>query len=333
MIRYTRGLLLALLSVFLALPSHAQSIGQPIAAHPGDTLHVTYVVPPTGLYGIRAVTSTGKILVQSLVSVTPRPVPPPVQPPVDTTPKPQPPPIATGSCATIVAWLCEDFTEYGGSSATFKADPRHIWSTGEDGDFVTIGVMDAVGGASWRLDWPDRTADAAGRCHDFTIGRNLTFPGSAGEVWMEATVRFSFGWTTVAPASWSCASAASYKMLFARSDVGRFGLYVGIFGTGYEVSYAGNEDPAPGGAWSESGDGLLPLFDGAYHVVRLHFRAGANGIAELWLDGKKIRSIAGASSASSMYGGALGRNINQGPAAPQSLWYRRILVYNSNPGW
>lgn len=325
--------LAALLLVAGAVQVGAQQLGTPIAAHPGDTLHVTYVVPPTGLYGIRAVTSTGKILVQSLVSVTPRPTPPPAP---DTQPTPPPPPpVTTGgvTCATLTAWRCEDFTEYGGSTATFKTDPRHIWSTGEDGDFATIGVMDTAAGASWRLDWPDRSGDVAGRCHDYTIGRNLNFPGQAAEVWMEANVRFSLGWTTVAPASWACTSASSYKMLFARSDVGRFGLYVGIFGTGYEVSYAGNEDPAPGGAWSESGDGVLPLFDGGWHVVRLHFRAGSNGIAEFWLDGRKIRSIAGASSASYMYGGALGRNINQGPAAPQSLWYQRVVIWQTNPGW
>jgi len=29
----------------------------------------------------------------------------------------------------------------------------------------------------------------------------------------------------------------------------------------------------------------------------------------------------------------LGRNMNQGPAQPTSVWWGRIQAWNQNPGW
>src|SRR6185437_6377132 len=148
-------------------------------------------------------------LAQSIVTVTARPTPAPVVP----TPQPDSTPVTTGA----TPWLLEDFTEYGGSTATFKTDPRHIWSVGEDGDFAGIGVIDTVGGVSWRIDFPDRTSDA-NRCHDDTYGRNLNLPAyTAGDVWLEVIAKFQATWTTVATASWGCTSAAAYKFILPRA--------------------------------------------------------------------------------------------------------------------
>lgn len=239
----------------------------------------------------------------------------------------------------ITPWLLENFSKYT-STANLLADPRGIYSVAED--VYSAGEInldqtqgsDTVGGVaqSMRYDFPDRTSEGGstnqGRCTDFTIGRNITLPSQVSEAWIEVEVKFDATWVTLAPSSWGCTSAAAYKFILPRTNVSRFQLVVGIFGGDYTFGYPGNEEPAD---WPME----WTPFDGKWHTYRMHVKLGSGtGAATLWVDGVKLRDFQGVTpSASDIYGIALGRNVNQGPDHPQSVWWGRIAVYNTDPGW
>ena len=67
--------------------------------------------------------------------------------------------------------------------------------------------------------------------------------------------------------------------------------------------------------------------------------SSADGALELWVDasylgGTRTANVqSGGVVPSSIYGLALGRNMNQGPGLVQSAWWGRIRVWNSNPGF
>src|SRR4029077_15830321 len=158
--------------------------------------------------------------------------------------------------------------------------------------------------------------------------RNISLPSTVTEAWIEAEVKFDSTFVTVAPSAWGGTSAAAYKFILPRTDVSRFQLVVGIFGADYTFGYPGNEEPADWGMeWTP--------FDGQWHVYRMRVKCGnGTGVATLWVDGVKLRDFENVTtSASGIYGIALGRNVNQGPDHPQSVWLGRIAVYNTNPGW
>lgn len=250
------------------------------------------------------------------------PVVPVVAPPV-----PEP----TGPAPVLV----EDFSSYA-DLAQFLTNPRGIYSTlsaasegnevfGRDHFSLSSPGYDGSPHAL-RLTFPDRTA-SSGRCHDYSVGVNLTLPAPAQEVWVEVTAMYSANFTTRAPVAWSCASNPDHKFIFGRvSGSGRFGLNVGTGGNQWTWGYPGNEN-------NEFGGPAQP-FDGQWHTYRLHMRAGSAGAATFWYDGALVRRFTNiATTASNIYGLAIGRNLNQGPAAPQSLTVGRVRVYTANPGW
>jgi hypothetical protein len=216
------------------------------------------------------------------------------------------------------------------------ADPRGIYSTGED---VATGQMvldKSVGfdasSQSMRYDFPDRTAVGGsgntGRCTDYTIGRNIKFPAAITEAWIEVVAKFDASFATVAPTAWGCTSAAAYKFIFPRTDASRFQLVVGIFGGEYTFGYPGNEEPAD---WAME----WTPFDGQWHTYRLHVKCGSGtGVATLWVDGVKLRDFENVTtSATNIYGLALGRNINQGPDHTQSVWWGKVTIWDKDPLW
>src|SRR4029077_18179310 len=95
--------------------------------------------------------------------------------------------------------MLEDFSTYS-SISNLLADPRGIYSVGEDVNTGQMVLDNTVGygtsGKSLRFDFPDRTADSAGRCGVYTIGRNITLPSSVSELWVEIAARYSGNWTT-----------------------------------------------------------------------------------------------------------------------------------------
>ena len=226
--------------------------------------------------------------------------------------------------------LEEDFSEYSGT-ANMLADPRGIYSVTEDVLTTQMALDQSVGygssSKSMRYDFPDRTGDG-GRCTDFTIGRNMKFPSNLTEVWVEVVAKFDNTFTTVAPGAWGCTSAAAYKFILPRTDVSRFQLVAGIFGTSYTFGYPGNEEPAD---WAME----WTPFDGQWHTYRLHVKCGnGTGLATLWVDGVKLRDFENVTTtASDIYGLALGRNVNQGPDHLQSMWWGKVTIWDQDPQW
>jgi hypothetical protein len=195
---------------------------------------------------------------------------------------------------------------------------------------------------SMRYDFPDRTGDAANRCGDYTIGRNLVLPTAVTELWVEVAARYQANWTTVAPSAWACASNSDYKFFAARvNGTGRFMLFAGTYGQGWQFGYPGNDEGANSDTPGVYGNSVYPFtttgnpWDGQWHVYRFHYKVGNPGAAEWWYDGVKMPGFptADASVATNIYGLAVGRNMNQGPGQAMSIWWGKIAVYKTNPGW
>ncbi|HWH03322.1 MAG TPA: Ig-like domain-containing protein [Gemmatimonadales bacterium] len=249
--------------------------------------------------------------------------------------------VTVDTLTTTAPWLLEDFSSYT-STSNLIADPRGIYSVAEDETPTQIFLDNTVGYGSstqsMRFDFPDRTSEGgsgtSGRCTDFTIGRNITLPSPQTEIWIEVYAKFSNGFTSVAPAAWGCTSAPAYKFVFGRTPTGRFNLVLGIFGGDYTFGWPANQEPS---------DDAMPFtpFDGQWHQYHMHFKvstpagsSSANGACELWVDGVLVKSFTGIVETNSyIYGLAIGRNMNQGPGAPESEWWGKIAVWNTNPGW
>lgn len=248
-------------------------------------------------------------------------------------------PGATAPAGGPTPFLLEDFTTYS-STANWIADPRVIYSTGEDlltSQMVldtSVGCTPAGTSQTGRFDMQDQTANTNvggtdARCGSYTIGRNLNLPSHIVEGWFSVYHKTAATFTTVAPGGWGCTSAAAYKTVFLRTDVSRYNLVLGIFGTSYTWSAGpGNQEPAD-----------YPLtwtpFDGNWHYYQMHVKigSGSNGICNLAVDGTVVQTNTGLSQggASYIYGIAFGRNMNQGPPQNQSLWWGPIACYTSDP--
>ncbi len=242
----------------------------------------------------------------------------------------------TVTSSGVTPLLLEDFSTYT-STSDMLSDPRGIYSVAEDLNTAMMALDTTVGYGSstksMRYDWPDRTSEGGsgttGRCGGDTIGRNLSLPSNQTEIWVELDFKTQSTFTTVAPSAWSCTSAAAYKTLFGRTDVSRYNLVLGIFGTSYTWSAGpGNQEPADYAlTWTP--------FDGNWHTYQMHMKigTGSNGICNLAVDGVVKQTNTGLSQggASYIYGIALGRNMNQGPGAVQSEWWGKCAVYTQDP--
>lgn len=244
--------------------------------------------------------------------------------------------VQTVTSSGVTPWLLEDFSTYT-STSDMLSDPRGIYSVAEDVNTSQMALDTTVGYGSstksMRYDFPDRTGTGGsgntGRCSDYTIGRNITLPSHiTTQMWVEWVMKTSSGFTTVAPSGWGCTTAAAYKFAFGRTDVSRFQMVPGIFGNEYTLGYPGNEEPAD---YAETWD----PFDASWHVYRIWYGLGSGtGGTAMLVDGVNVKSFTGVSpTASYVYGLALGRNINQGPAALSSVYWGKIAVYNTDPGW
>jgi hypothetical protein len=212
------------------------------------------------------------------------------------------------------------------------ADPRNLYDS-ETFNAPQISLDTGVGYGgltqSMKYTWPSRA-----QCTDFSIGRNLTLPSNVPELWLEVYARFSSGFTTQAS---GCGGQSNpdYKFLFGRITgmSSRFEIVLGNGGSAIITGYPGNEE-AVRAAITTTSSGIWQ--DDAWHRFRFHWKIGSGtGAMEAWIDGTKIANLTGVSTGSTtgIYGVAMGRNMNQGPTVSQSLWWGRVAIYNSNPGW
>jgi len=243
--------------------------------------------------------------------------------------------------AVAAPWLVEDFSTYT-STANLLSDPRGIYSTGEDvntGQIVldkTIG--DTINGwhltQSMRYDQQDQTGNVAtsltGRCGSYEITRNINLPSAVTEIWVESYEKYSVGWSVNVPSSWGCTSEPAYKHFFGRINGG-----TGRFSTGTLPGEWVSEYP-PGGQELNTGvySQTFDPADGRWHVFRYHWKVGASGVLQVWIDGVLRINQQGVNvQASSIYGISMGRNMNAGPSQNQSIWWGLIRVFKTNPGW
>lgn len=258
--------------------------------------------------------------------------------------------------ASATPFLLEDFSTYT-STANFLANPNGFYDVSSDQNTQDIVLDQSVGYGtstqSMRYDFADRTADVASRCEDYTRARALTlwppYAGAPGpgrpHVWVDLWMKFSKNFTVSAPASWDCASGAAYKLhaggVFG-PDKGRFMIQQGA--TAWTVELPDNSalfgpDNIQGPV--VKGRALLPqdLSDDQWHRWRYEMKISsapdvADGVFNGWLDDQVwFRSGPQVVNRSMIWAIGLGANMNQGPAELQSLWYGRIALYSTDPGW
>lgn len=246
--------------------------------------------------------------------------------------------VAVSSSGVPGVWLEEDFSTYSDIN-NFLTNPRGIYtdlSAASEGNEVfgrAQFTLENTGFGSLtkslRFNFPDRTANTADRCQDYSIGVNVSLPTPATEIWVEVVAQYSSNFTTRAPVEWGCTSNPDHKFIFGRTTPsGRFNLDVGTGGAQWTWGYPGTENNEFG--WASS------PFDGMWHTYRLHMKTSSagTGAATFWFDGTLTKSFVNiTTTGQSIYGIAIGRNLNQGPASPQSVTIGRVRIWNANPGF
>jgi hypothetical protein len=247
-------------------------------------------------------------------AVRPEPQPPPVQAPRDAAAAVAPP-------ADPSVWLVEDFRAYR-SVDELMASPRYLRQEDANPRGIQLGPDGMV------YAWPAKP----GNCRDFSIGRNLRFPETVPEVWVELEVRFSPTFRTIAGGCQG-RSNPDYKFLFGLvPGNGRFALKLGTYGSEWSL-----ETPDQGVFWQ--GQGSRAVWDGQFHTYRFHWmvssRPGvADGEVAFWLDGRLIhRATRLVINRAGIQGLGLGRNMNQGPDVATDITWRIVRVRTQNPGW
>ena len=256
----------------------------------------------------------------------------------------------------------EDFSTYT-STAQLLADPRGIYQTYEDihKELITLDPQVGYGTShqSMRYDYPDQSnasgSGVVGRCTSApAASRSLKFPndGKISEVWVELTVKTSTNFSTIAPASWGCTSDQGLKFVDGNVTPGdRFsiGLRTGTTAPTTGQLWFGYPDNVTDPAGKVNFSSSANAVDGNWHNYRCHWKmssgypgpANADGRITCWVDGRlvvdeqniKTTSSAGNMPPSQFYGLALARNLNQGPAQLQSIWWGQVKIYQNNPGW
>jgi len=251
-------------------------------------------------------------------------------------------PLTSTGLEPAAPWVEEDFSSYAGTS-DLLANRRGFYSVPEDEGTARI-ALDTTSGygtsrSSMRFAFPDRSNDLANRCHDYTIGRNIDLPRAVREVWVEVYARFSANFHTMAPRTWGCRSGAEYKFILGRTHGGsRFNLNIGTGGSGWTFGIPFDEQ-GDGGTPPKVVPGATAVWDGLWHQYRVYFKVSSargvsDGAARFYLDGRLIKSFATVViDATDIYGVALGRNLNQGPEEPMSVWWGRIRIWERTPGW
>jgi hypothetical protein len=199
------------------------------------------------------------------------------------------------------------------------------------------------GGSSFlRADFPG----GAGRSQ--TAGVDLLLPDAdrtrPREIWLEVWVRFADNWRI----------GSDHKTLFLLPDPvpsNRWELKVGMFGhdirgqirNGTMHREVGCLPPTgAGGSCARDDRPDLPTFiwDGDWHRLRLHARmssrngSAADGVYEAWLDGVKFLETRNLVSRDpGKYFGRIALGRNGDPVAAASMYWGRLEVFTSDPGW
>jgi hypothetical protein len=211
---------------------------------------------------------------------------------------------------------------------------------------------------SMRYDWPSMTDRVSGVVtpeFDYTIRLGgLQFPtpiGAGQDVWYEWVVMFPTTFNTNYGANFS-GHLADYKFMFCEPLGGSTHRQELKSGTG---SGAANITWGTGATFSTDWDvSTIPqdshgfntpasVWDGQWHVYRAHAKISTtttsnDGLWRVWVDGVLYENDSNASYGTLSWQELwAGGNNNIGPAGSAgqviSMWWGRIRVWNSDPGW
>ncbi len=278
-------------------------------------------------------------------------------------------PTITALTSSVAPWRTEDFTTYGGSTTTWKANP-HGWmysaSSWMHQELVKLDTQTLYNGhPTLRYDWPGPPAGKPwGGCDtDPAISAAYKAP-SPREIWIEVAHRFRADFNARGP---GC-GAYGYKLLLMWRPIGdRYDIVNGNYGNWWS---GGPQNPAYSRAAYCNSNGCycsgydsncrwgygpnqsqyLPnvpgkQWDGLWHIYRVHIRISSSattpdGIYEIWVDGKKVVGRYGMKNAKAdgTWSGriseiALGSNSNSGTYVPTQTWWGHLKIWTSNPGW
>ena len=235
--------------------------------------------------------------------------------------------------------------------ATWNCADQHLFDT--VGTYINQMTLDDVanppGFAKAMMLHYRHTGDG---CNSITMRRTLPVPVTQ-ELWAEFQIKWSSNFTT---ANATC-PPNDHKVLFGDTESGRnfrWALYVGSDGPSTHTIQV----EAPMGAHPNDGNVRLnlapgaaslaePLWNGNWHIVRVHFRASTtstsgDGALELWIDGVlkhrettlNINRNDGTANGDRIKGLSFSHNQDDGPPnVDMFMWFGRIRVFGANPGW
>lgn len=239
-------------------------------------------------------------------------------------PSPTPTPVPTPT-PPAGALFSEDFSTYR-TTAELMSGAR--WNRVEEFNAGQISLDTTTGHGtstrSMRYTYPNRQSSGS-RCSDYTIGRTLNV--NAPNVWVEFWIKFSTNFSVAAPGSWGCASGQELKLIFGLPSPATSRWNLEMQPTRWIWGYPGNE-----AAQIIETHNPRSLLDGQWHRLRLEMHAGS-GPQRVWIDNQLVGSLNANPGRSSISGIGLARTLNQGPGQEQYLWWGRIVVYTTNPGW
>ena len=222
------------------------------------------------------------------------------------------------------------------NTAQLLASPLYARSEDINTGRITLDTSVRYDGQpTMRYDYPARP----GRT-EYTISRTIDLrpAGSVREVWIEAAVRFDPHFTLDGGVqNYGQALKLLHVGVIGSGVDSRFGLNFEN-GDGGEINGEGPNDRGDYHKFYIRGSGAARarnLFDGSWHVVRYHIRLNGNGTAthEFWVDGQYQGQKTARTNGTRLWAIALARNLNQGPPRAQSMWWGRVRVWYSDPGW
>ena len=191
-------------------------------------------------------------------------------------------------------------------------------------------------------------------CNSITIERSLQFPKRQQEVWAEFYIRWSSNFTTDNSACYP----NDHKLIFGDTEAdqsGRWAFYVGSDGkphtvmverplgpNGFLGAYYLNKNSSGNQLWASD------LWDGQWHVVRLHYRnstttSSNDGAMQVWVDGtlwhdergfNTMKPASDGGGPEFLRGFSFCHNEDDGPpGVDMYLWWGSVKVWAANPGW
>lgn len=247
----------------------------------------------------------------------------------------------TVTSSGVSPFFTEDWSTYT-STANLRTNPNGWYTAKLDGSSdgnetfnaaqISLDQTDGYGALTQCMLYSYPTANVS----DYTIGCNINLPITQTHLWVELAAKFSSNWTDAGPA----AGAQDFKWFFGNvnGDTGRYEIHIGS-NSSTDIG-AGLPDPSgyENFGFANSHTNMASTsFDGAWHVYRWYIEVTGDGTGKYRLqrDGVTLFNLSALNigATTNIYKLALGRNLNKGTSAPQTLKWGRILCYSSDPGW